>query len=286
MGERDVALVTPSYAADLERCRLLCDSIDAQVRGHATHYVLVADHDHSLFAPLAGGRREIVRENDILPEPMLCVPTPGGRRAWLSTFAWPLRGWHVQQLRRIALANHVDHAALLYCDSDMAFVRPFDVEGLWHGDALRLYRIPNAIDSGASEHMAWTMHAHRLLGLVAPEMPAHDYINNLVSWRVADVRAMLQRIEANTERPWLRAVARQRAFSECQIYGAYADGVAAQERHWRDAKPLCLTRWGGEPMGEAALRRFVEHMDTEQVAIGVQSFTGTDPDLIRRVVNL
>ena len=35
-----IALVTSSYRGDLERCRLLCDSVDRFVTGHAMHYIL------------------------------------------------------------------------------------------------------------------------------------------------------------------------------------------------------------------------------------------------------
>ena len=289
-ASRDVAIVTPSYAPDLDRCQLLCDSIDRHVTGIAKHYILVADHDHALFAGFTGARREVVRESDILLERFLCIPDPRGRRAWFSTFALPLRGWHVQQLRRIAIAHHVDHAGLLYCDSDMAFVRPFNAAALWRGEAFRLYRNPGGVHVGlpgaGREHMVWTRHAHALLGLPEPGFPADDHINNLVSWRTRSVRAMTARIEATTARPWLRAVARQRAFSECQIYGAFANRVAEGELHWNDRTPLCLTHWDGPAVGRAGLEELVEAMSADQVAIGIQSFTGTDPRLLRSVLGL
>ena len=292
MAERSVALVTPSYGPDLERCRVLCDSVDERVGGFAHHYLLVADEDEPLFRSFAGTRRSVVRESDILPERFLVVPTPGGRRAWLSSFAWPLRGWHVQQLRRMALARHVDADALLYCDSDMAFVRPFDVGSLWRGDDLRLYRNSNGIHEqlsapgGGHEHMEWTRHAHRLLGLEAPRFPAHDYINNLVSWRRVDVLAMLDRIETVTAKPWMRAVAAQRQYSECQIYGVWAEQVAGGQGFWIDETRLCRTFWDGDGMDAAALERFRDGMADEQVAVGIQSFTGTDPALVREVLRL
>ena len=37
-------------------------------------------------------------------------------------------------------------------------------------------------------------------------------------------------------------------------------------------------------MGAEALRSFVEEMDEDQVAVGIQSFTNTDPDDLRRVL--
>ncbi|MFZ1680090.1 MAG: DUF6492 family protein, partial [Rhizobiaceae bacterium] len=61
------AIVTASYAPDLQRCRLLCDSIDRHVTGFERHYILVAAHDMKAFAALASPRRVIVDERDLLP---------------------------------------------------------------------------------------------------------------------------------------------------------------------------------------------------------------------------
>ena len=290
MRERSVALVTPSFAGDLDRCRLLCDSIDARVTGHAHHYILVADHDAGLFASLAGPRRTVLRESELLGEAFLVLRPPGARPLWLSTFAWPLRGWHAQQLRRMALPGIAAEDGFLYCDSDMAFARDFDVATLWRGERFRLYRNPGGIHDGlpggGREHMGWTRHAHALLGLPAPDLPAHDYINNLVSWRRDSVAEMRERIEATTGRPWTRAITSSRAFSECQIYGAFADGIDDAGRHWIDETMLCRTRWGGNSMDERMLSDYLDTLDEGQVAVGIQSFTGTDPAALRRVLGL
>ena len=286
---RTVALVTPSYAADFERCRLLCDSVDARVSGHTRHLLLVEDADAALFAPLAGSRREVVRESDILDASFWRV-TLRGRRLWLSSRLPPLRGWHVQQLRRIAVATHVDEAALLYCDSDMAFARPFDAAQLWRGDDLRLYRndggITRDLEDGGLDHITWTRRAHAMLGLPEPAFPAHDYINNLVSWRRDAVLAMCARLEEVSGRSWWHAVARRRRFSECQIYGAHADGVRRGAEHWPTALPLCLTRWFGDAMEQDEVERFLATLAPDQVAVGIQSFTGSDPALLRRALGL
>ena len=289
MSDGSVALVTPSYAGDFERCRLLCDSMDAHVSGHTRHLILVEDADAELFSVLAGPRREIVRETDILDASLHPV-TLAGRRLWLSFRVPPLRGWHVQQLRRIAVAHHADEAAFLYCDSDMAFARPFDVGALWRGGELRLYRNDQGITVELAEkeldHLVWTRRAHAMLGLPGPRFPAHDYINNLVSWRRESVLAMCARIEEVVGIPWWRAIARRRLFSECQIYGAFADGVRGGAGHWTTGHPLCLTRWFGEALDEGEMRDLLDTMAPDQVALGIQSFTGSDPTLLRRALGL
>ena len=66
MSSLSVAIATPSYSGDFERCRLLCASIDRFVSGHAVHYLLVEDRDLELFAPLAGPRRQVIPESALL----------------------------------------------------------------------------------------------------------------------------------------------------------------------------------------------------------------------------
>ncbi|MGL4243295.1 MAG: DUF6492 family protein, partial [Beijerinckiaceae bacterium] len=107
---RTLAIVTPSYAADFARCQLLCDSIDAFAAGDAHHYVLVADHDVALFRQLAGGRRTGLPDSELVPswlKPMRRPFDRQGRHVWISTDlrrqVRPLSGWHVQQLRKLAL---------------------------------------------------------------------------------------------------------------------------------------------------------------------------------------
>ena len=290
-----IALVTPSWAGDLERCRLLCESVDRHLTGHDEHLILVEPDDVARFAPLAGPRRRVIDERDLLPDWLHRGREPSGRRfwwswrtsrpSWLPVPGLPLRGWHAQQLRRIAVARTGAADAYLYADSDMMFVRPFDVASLWRDGALRLYRVEGGIHAGLPEggatHIAWTVHAARILGLDAPAFPAADHINNLVSWRGDHVRALCERIEEVTGRHWVAAIASARQFSECQIYGAYTHDVAGMAGHWATAEPLARTYWAGDALDAGSLAAFVKGMAPSQVAVGIQSFTGTDPALLR-----
>ena len=123
------AVVTASYAPDFERCRLLCETLDRHVSGVARHYILVEHRDVALFRQLENSRRTVVDERDLLPRWLHAFDDPLSlfrRRIWLSLKTMPLRGWHVQQLRRIAIAAHAQEDVLIFCDSDVAFLKPFD----------------------------------------------------------------------------------------------------------------------------------------------------------------
>ena len=286
--DRSIAIITPSYAADYERCCLLADSIDAHVSGISDHYILVDADDFSLFSSLDGPNRHIINERDILPDWLHNIRGgfgPSARKIWYSTKTWPMRGWHVQQLRRIAIAHHIHHDALLYCDSDMFFVRPFDGKSLWKDNNLRLFRKPNGIAANLEEHQKWLHASYQILGLGSPELPHHDYINNLVSWRRDKVLDMCTHIENTTGRDWVSSIGRNRTFSECMIYGCYVDNVLGERSgHWMAENGLCLTYWDGAALDQNTLQQFVEQMDDGQFAVGIQSFTNTDPELLRSLI--
>ncbi|WP_152045282.1 DUF6492 family protein [Aureimonas psammosilenae] len=288
------AIVTASYRGDFERCRLLCESIDRHVSGHSRHLILVEERDLPLFAPLRGPKREVIGERALLPFWLRAFPDPVRplrRRVWLSPLGPPLRGWHVQQLRRIAAALQMPEEVMLSCDSDTVFVKPFDVARLRTGAAVRFHRVPgeahDVIPAFAEDHRRWSRRAGALLGIKAPVETDIGYIATCIAWRTDTVRAMAARIEKTTGRSVMAALAGDRALSECTIYGRFVDEVEKAPAHHRAvSRSLCRVYWEGEAMTEEALRRFVEALDPQEVAIGVQSFTDTDPAVIRRVAEL
>lgn len=282
---RSYAIATPSHAGDFARCRLLCASIDRYLSGHSTHYLLVEDADLSLFKPLAGPRRTVLPESALLPGWLKARPDPlslGRRRVWTGLGALrrgvpPLRGWHAQQLRKLALPLAMPENVVIFADSDMMFLRPFDLASLSQGEAVRLYVKPGHIRAEMTEHAAWCRSAASLLGLPAPTMPSDDYINNLVSWRREHVVAMLALIAERAGRDWVSAIGRMRRFSEYLIYGYYVDRVLGRARagHFGEALELCKVYWGEDRDPLAGLSHFEEVLAPGQVAVGVQSFIGT-----------
>ena len=195
------AVVTASYASDFERCRLLCDSLDRRLSGDWCHYILVEAADLARFAALRGPRRLIVDEREILPNWLKPFPDPlsfGRRRVWLSPFTPPLRGWHVQQLRRLGMGRLLSEGNDLFrrfrrCPD--ARIRSGDACG---GTAnLRLYRRDLGITADLPEHCGWVRRSHSLLGLPVELLPPyHDYINTLIGWRSDTLRSLLDHLEA------------------------------------------------------------------------------------------
>ncbi len=288
------AIATPSYAGDFERCRLLCASIDRFVAGHSMHYLLVEDRDVALFRPLEGPRRRVIAEAELLPSWLRAWPDPlslGRRRVWTGPGALrrglpPLRGWHAQQLRKLAMPLKTDEDVVLFADSDMIFLRPYDVRSLTVDGKVRLYRKTGNITAQMAEHIAWHDGAARLLGLEASEIPDADYINNMVSWRRGNVLAMITRIEELSGRDWVSAIAAQRQFSEYTIYGDFVERGLGFEAagHWPDSHEPCKVYWfSGTTDALATLGSFEEVLEPGQVAVGVQSFIGEPVERLRKL---
>jgi hypothetical protein len=282
------AVMTASYVADFERCALLCESMDRFLEGKWHHYLLVERADAELFKSLEGASRTVVSEAELFPSWLRAFPDPlsmGRRRVWLSPFSLPLRGWHAQQLRRLAMARHVDAETILSIDSDIVLVRPFDPASLWSDGRLRMFRADNGAHDATPGHLAWLAHAGNILGLPPHPEPAHDYISNMVAWRTDTARALLDHLEKRSGKSWLRAVISSRDISECMIYGRFADEVLAGAGHRHDARSLSHVLWFREtfPQTSEGLASFMAEIRPDQVAIGVQSFVGHPLSEIRRL---
>ena len=284
------AVVTASYAPDFERCRLLCETLDRHVSGVAHHYILVEHRDVALFRQLENSRRSVIDERDLLPRWLRVFDDPMSlfrRRIWLSFKTQPLRGWHVQQLRRIAIAAHAGEDVLVLCDSDVAFVKPFDLSAFWRDGKVRLFRRDGVLSSeGHDEHRIWSRNAGSVLGINPSEVSTHDYISTLIAWRRQTVTAMCAEIEKVHGRGWVEVIGSARRFSECMIYGRYVDDVLQGAGHFHGAEEFCRVHWTGEALSDDEFRNFVAAMASGQVAIGMQSFIGTDIGRIRRLIGL
>ncbi len=276
------AIITPSYAGDFERCRLLCDSIDRFVSGDATHHILIDPVDEVLFRPLEGLRRHIHTDASLLPSWLKGYNDPfaRGRRIWTGTGALmrgvpPLRGWHVQQLRKLAISRFIDADVLLFVDSDIVFLRPFAPESQMRGARARLFCRPGGLDVTLPQQVRWLRNAARVLDLPMPAMPAEDYINALVTWRRETALAMLAQIESVSGRDWVSAIARSRQFSEYLLYGLYATRMdVAAKSHWRDETALAHVAWFAGDVPAGGLTALAQGLMPGQVALCVQSFIG------------
>jgi Family of unknown function (DUF6492) len=286
-----VAIITPSYAGDLDRCRLLCETLDHVGGSTWTHLLLVADGDMALFKGFEGPRRSVIPDSAYLPRWLRPVRNPlDGRRRWLSLSprrpVWPMSGWHVQQLRKLCAATLTDAPILLMADSDTVFVRPIASHQLIQDGKARLYVKRGNITATIAiqkKHPSWLASTGDLLGIPPQALPADDYINNLVTWRRDVALQLIEHVQTSSGRELASALGRYRTFSEYLLYGQFADRVLGDASgHWHSDLSLGHTYWSGRALDEQGLDSFVSEMALGQIAFGIQSFTATSVDLIRR----
>jgi hypothetical protein len=274
-----MTVITKSYAPDYELCADLARSL-LRWSENVQHQIIVPASDLKLFGQLASPRTAIRAEAELLPGSFVRSPvgnvTINLRRPWP-----PVRGWIVQQLVKLAAAAESTDDVVVIVDSDTEFVRPFDASTFVTDGAVRFYRLPEGVDETLPRHMIWHRVARALLGLPeAAQPPLPDYIASLIAWDPDLVRAMLDRVEQVAGRRWVDIVAAQLHFSECILYGVFAEQQPGQQARATD-RSLCHAYWGSEPLDDESAAKFFSGLSEDDVAIMVSAKSYT-PLAVRR----
>jgi hypothetical protein len=284
-----VALITPTYSHDLERCALLCESVDRYVTGFATHYLIVPDNELPLFAHFDHGQRQVLPLSQLLPSWLKPLPRfvrRNNRQYWWAMYGKPVNGWHVQQYAKIGMAYIAPEAVSCMLDSDVAFFRPFDLSDIALGDQTPLFVAPGDVTDRLPNHVSWVRTSHRLLGLEAPTFPADDYIGHIIFWNQQAVRNMTARIEQVTGREWIDALYRAHGFSEYMLYGYFVRNNPRELRHHRrTTQSLCFSYWDSEPLDPAGLESLLRATPDHCVAFSSASINGTSVSDVRAALD-
>ena len=98
------------------------------------------------------------------------------------------------------------------------------------------------------------------------------------------VNRMLRRVEQVTGRRWLEAVGKELHFSECTLYGVYADQFEGAESVNLTAESLCHTYWDSVPLTAERAAAWLSSMGPHDVAymISAKSYT---PLSVRRAAH-
>jgi uncharacterized protein DUF6492 len=274
-----VALLTPSHARDFERCALLCRSIDAHVTGHTRHYVIVNDEDVELFQKLQSRQRVIVPASRHLPRWLWPVPPAlqrGQRRVWLSLLSYPVHGWHVQQILKIAGVLAAPEERVCIIDSDNVFFRTFDIGRYAGADRTPLFFDSRAIEAVSPLHGVWLRNADRLLGLQETQFPADDFVGNVLVWDRATALAMTAAIKSATGTNWVLALCRIRRFSEYLLYGRFVTSSAEHlARHACVEQSPAYSHWDSDRLDRSSVEAMMRAASPAQSALCIQSYSQT-----------
>ncbi len=275
------ALITPSYGPDFERCRLLCQTVERHVTGEFEHHLIVDARDKALFSQLAGPRTRVVTVESVMPWWLRRLPAT--RRWWFNFKGLPVRNWILQQLVKLSAAEYLNADAYCFVDSDVSFIRPFDVKELAPDGQLRLFRVPGA--ANIPGHRRWHRTAASLLGLPPTDYFGSTYIGNLITWRHDHLKQMYRRIEAVSGRPWLQQVCRHWHLSEYILYGVFVEHALGPygKQAFTDV-PLCHISWDYAIESDADIERFMGQVQPQHVAVMMSSKQTIDPDRYRHLI--
>src|SRR5258708_1160411 len=293
---KSIAMVTPTFAPDYGVCADLHKSILKFTDNSIVHYLIVPPADVELFKSLRGPRCVVLAANEFVPKRMIWVPPwvsyvirfASGNRPSANFVALnpakpfpPVRGWIMQQIIKLAAATRLDADILLLVDSDVQFVRPITFDTFVQNGRLRQYRRDATVDEDLPGHVAWHKNARELLGLPAPKLPLPDYVSALNVWDRRVVLALLDRIERITRQHWIDVLGGQLTFSEHILYGVFVDEVLGPSANTFVTSSLCHSYWYTSPLDEASATTFLRSLSADDVAILIQSKSGT-PLEIRR----
>lgn len=278
-----VAIVTPSFRGDLERCELLAEGTARFASREHRHVVIVPRRDLAIFRERVGRfGAAVLPEEELLPP---LVPVPGSRKWRMTLRGWPVRGWIVQQVVKLAYACHSSADAVLCADSDTCVVRPFDAAlTLLPGDRVRLFAEPDNGDGPM--HREAYRRARALLALRPKEYTGLGFVGNFISWSPDAARALARRLEETSGDEWRSLLLRQRLLSEYTLYGLFVLDVAGLEatRHLADARKVVTEHWTHDVLSDEALVRFLGSLGERHVAVHVQSKTRYSFDVYARAV--
>ena len=262
------ALITPSYAPDFERCKLLVESVERCLTDESRHYIVVDHRDVDLFRQLTSSKVCLLVVEELLPPWIYRVPTSKGW--WMSHRTRPIRNWILQQLVKISVCDAIDENVLVFCDSDCAFVRPFDIKSrLVKDNRLALLKV----DVQNEDVHVWTEASKRILGIEGKVVHPATYISNMIAWYKPNILKMRSWIEETNGTGWIQVLCQYGNFSEYMLYGVFVDHVLGLEaaNHFLFDAELIKPSWSAPLHTEAQIRDFFDQVTESHIGVMIHS---------------
>lgn len=262
------ALITPSYAPDFERCKLLTESVKHCLTDGTKHYIIVDRRDVTLFKQLTSQTTEILVVEEILPSWIFRMP--GFQGWWMSLRTLPIRNWVLQQLVKMSVCDVLNEDILVFCDSDNTFIRPFDMKSrLMHGTKVPLLRV----DLQFQDVYEWFEASKKILGISDKEIQPVTYVSNMITWYKPNILKMRSHIEETHGEHWISTICRHRNISEYTIYGIFVEhvlGIEAANHFFFDTE-LIRASWGNPLNTEAQIQDFFAQVKENHIGVMIHS---------------
>ena len=275
MNNYSFAIVTPSYAPDFARCQLLCETMDRHSILPVKHYLVVDRKDFKLFKTLQTANREIITVESVLPWWIKKVEFM--KNGWISLKSLPLRNWIIQQIVKLSIAKYITEDVITFVDSDVAFVRPFDMRDFVKSDRVRLFRVPDAITAETKLLPKWHEVSNKLLNLPSVDYPCPNYLGNFITWKRENVLALHQYLEEIHGRSWVETIANSWHLSEYILYGTFVELVLQEKsQHYFDEKIICHNYWETSPMSRVEVSNFFVELPQDYFAVMISAKSHTE----------
>jgi hypothetical protein len=260
--QKKICLITPSYAPDFERCQLLVRSIDRYNLAPCKQYIIVDRKDRSIFKQLENDRTVMLITEELLPQWLFRLPLVRlltKKNLWFSWKTLPVRGWLVQQLIKLSVAEHIEEDILVFADSDVFFVKNFDLNDYVRDDLVRLFAQSGRVNPDSPDLPQWYYDASKLLGIDPPQFPATNYLGSVIFWRRDNVLKLHRYLEEKNQRDWKEVVCANWNFSEYILYGVFVEKILQEKSgHYFDDYDLCHNYWKEQSLETDQIKDFID----------------------------
>ncbi len=264
-------IVTPSHGPDLERCRLLAESVARYASADFRQAVIVPRRDLRLFASaLKPFGVSVLAQEELLPGGLFSVPF--SRKWQLSYRGWPVRGWIRQQVIKLAYAAHSCSDAVVFLDSDVCLIRAYRADAVMDEfGRVRLLAIPGR--GNLPGHFPWHRLASRLLGLAEEDYHGYGYIGVPAVWKPAVVRQLLHFLDERHGGDWRHLLLHQRTLSEYILYGVFVQKILGLQAagHVREEHKRTLEYWSHDKLSIEKIHQFLAGVGPQHQAVLLQS---------------
>jgi hypothetical protein len=276
-----ILMVTPCRLEDCDRLQVLMES-RLRLGIDIPHLVVCDTEDLDLVKAAVPERSaSVVTTADFLPKHIERRRRTHFRRRdfryW--TFGQPIPGWTAQQLVKLSVASTVDAGAVVFIDSDVAFVQHVGPADFVESDGtVKLFESP---DENA-ETVAWAIHAMEFLGVALRNAPVRLYIHNPVVMSTDVAADLVRHISDHQRGHWMDAVMRS-ASTEYQVYGVFAAHLDTTRRVSGSAPLAAVNFWVPES-GDVLQDLYLRVQSVRPKVVGIQSTLGIPPERYRAIL--
>jgi hypothetical protein len=270
------ALITPSFAGDFERCKLLVESVERCIGTDHPYYIIVPTPDLPVFETLKTRSKlniSLIPEESLMP--WYVFRTPFSKKWRVNLFGMPTRGWITQQFCKLMIATKIKEEVLVILDSDVCFIRPLDLNQFAKDEDVRLLCVPNRGKNNPKQRR-WHRLSAKLLGIPPTDYFGSGYIGNVVTWRRSIVLRLIDHLRKN-HIFWRLAILNQPTFSEYILYGIYAEQLLGMKGHYKEADKGVTEYWAPRPMTDDGIHAFFDEIN-EEFAIMISAKAGIAAD--------